>query len=336
MKKYILAFLMVLIMSSLSYSQPFTIFSENMGNVDVSSNTAVNSHTGFQNSGSVTFNGTADVRNTVVSIGSGGNNVFLTNSGLAYFKISAMNIDGASAMNLKFLVHKNTNAENGSNLKINMVIDAQTSVPLTFTSLTTGTSSTGWYPVSIDLSAYSGSLLSIEFSNSSTANSNYFRIDDVQLISGTKLPIIFGNIKGFIQHQQLYMQWETIQEEGSKLFEIQISKDGKEFTTIDTVASKAVAGISQQNIEYAYSGNMRLYAGLFSMIILCTSLLNYKRNYKILLGGVCLAIVILGIACTKNSSAVIAENTKIFARIVQIDKDGNSSSSKVILLENVR
>ena len=165
-----------------------------------------------------------------------------------------------------------------------------------------------------------------------------FSINDF-VFKGTadgSLPVYFEKITGSIVNNQLQLNWATLSENNNDFFEIQVSKDGKEFITVDKIASKSVEGISQQKLEYSSSGNVKFYAGLFSMIILCTSLLSFKRNYKILCGGIFFAIVILGIACTKNSDILLTENTKIFVRIVQIDKDGNSTSSKAILLENLK
>ncbi|TXH23487.1 MAG: carbohydrate-binding protein [Chitinophagaceae bacterium] len=334
MKKILLVLFIVLISALPILSQPFTIFSENMGSIDVSSNTAISSHTGFQQYGIVNYSGASDVRITTASTGSGGNNIFLSNTGTANFNVSNINIDGASSMNLKFLIHKNTTAENGASLKINISIDGQTPVPLSFVSLNTGSGTTGWYPVSVDLSAYSGALLSIDFSNSSTANSNYFRIDDVQLISDTKLPIVFGNLKGFIKDQQLKIQWEMLQEENSRNFEIQVSDDGEHFKTIQTIASKALLVNSSQAISYDFTMDFQHAMGMLSIFGISILGIRMNRKNRILQIVINLIVIIAFVSCQKSNDINLLQKDKLFARVVHVDQFGKRMVSKTILISD--
>jgi hypothetical protein len=125
-----------------------TIFSENMGTP--AGTTAIASNA-FQNGSPITFSGaTADVRNTSVSTGytgaSGGGNVFFTSTGgNANFVISGINTSGFSSMSLSFGISKSTNASNGSEFVVEVSSDGTNYTALSFTSLPTGTGTTGYY-----------------------------------------------------------------------------------------------------------------------------------------------------------------------------------------------
>ena len=172
-------FWLLMFVGFVSFGQT-TIFSENMGGTTVLVTTPIASNT-FQNSGVLTYGGTADVRVTTVSnnVGaSGGNNVFVTNSIGRFFEIS--NIDSSNFDNITLSTgfYKSTTASNGSELVIEVSSDGITYTPLSFT-IPTGTGTAIWRTITPTGSIPTCYNLRIRFRQ--TSSTPQFRIDDVVL-----------------------------------------------------------------------------------------------------------------------------------------------------------
>lgn len=177
---FLWVFLLFYGISGVGYGQS-TIISENMGTA--TSTTAIASHT-FQNSPTLTFTGTADVRNTTASTGysgsSGLGNVFFGTSGgnAKEFLISGINTTNYTDISLSFgvlattannmlVVEYSTDGTNYSSLTVNSTITANT-----------------WSLKTASGSIPSTSNLRLKFSKNSTVS---FRLDDVKL-TGTAEP----------------------------------------------------------------------------------------------------------------------------------------------------
>jgi hypothetical protein len=155
-----------------------TIFSENMGAPTANTLIAVNT---FQNSGTLSFAGTGDVRTSTPSSGytgaSGGGNVFITQTANLFFEISGINTTGYSNLTLSFGHHKNTIA--GSNeLAVEFSADGSNYSPLSY-SRPTGSGTATWLLVTPTGTIPATANLRIRFRQTST--STQFRIDDVKL-----------------------------------------------------------------------------------------------------------------------------------------------------------
>ncbi|WP_346236178.1 hypothetical protein ABDK00_016775 [Niabella insulamsoli] len=151
--------------------------------------------------------------------------------------------------------------------------------------------------------------------------------------SQTVLPIEFGPIDAKIQGQALIVNWSTLSEQNNSRFDIEASKDGKEFVKIGSVATKAEGGNSDNTIYYSFSksieGNLGLMAiSLFSLAFV----LLFSRKNKILFSLLIIASSGAMISsCAKDNAQVdIDKDSKLYVRIVQVDKDGTQSTSKVI------
>lgn len=159
-----------------------TIFSENVGTP--SGTTAIASYTGWQNFGTLTFTGTADVRNTTVSTGytgaSGGGNVFITNTVGTNFQIASINTTSYTSLSLSFGILKNTTASNGSDLIVEVSSDGTSYTPLTVPALPTGTGTAVWALRTATGTIPSTANLRIRFRQNGTATQ--YRIDDVKLV----------------------------------------------------------------------------------------------------------------------------------------------------------
>ena len=165
-----------------------TIFSENMGAPSGTTSIATNV---FQNSGTQTYSGTADVRITTVSTGytgaSGGGNVFFTDTSLPRtFEISGINTTGYSSLTLSFGHYKSSPTANNQ-LVVEVSADGSSYFPLSYTR-PTGTGTASWLLITATGPIPSTSNLRIRFSQAALTNGQ-FRIDDVTLT---------GTLAGFI------------------------------------------------------------------------------------------------------------------------------------------
>jgi MYXO-CTERM domain-containing protein len=170
-------------------AQAAVIFSEDMGSA--ATTTQIADHT-FQNSGTLSYSGTGDVRNTTPSTGyagaSGLGNIFL-NTGGRNFLISSIDTTGyiPGTLDLSFGAHKSTAASDMSELQLHYSTDGTLFLPLAIPAQPTGTGTANWRLVSLeDTTIPISSSLTLRWTNSA-ASGPQFRIDDVTL-SGTVIP----------------------------------------------------------------------------------------------------------------------------------------------------
>lgn len=194
--KMFYAFLMVLF-SVWGWGQT-TIFSENMG-TSFTGNPSPGNYSGFQNSGTYTFSGTGDLRNTSVSSGytgaSGSNNVMMNSNGESFI-IGGFNLSSYNNLVLSFGIRKNTSTENGSGFIVEYSVDGSTFTPISKDALPTGN---GWYYRS-STSSIPNTTTVIRFRST---NSVEWRIDDVKLTgilaAGTAAPTVTSeNLNGVV------------------------------------------------------------------------------------------------------------------------------------------
>jgi hypothetical protein len=176
--KFIVSFLILALSINGAWGQTI-IFSENMGNPNGNKSIAAST---FQNSGILSYSGTADTRTTLPSTGysdaSGDGNVFFTNSSGTYFQIGSINTTGYSSLQLSFGMYKSTTTSNGSELIVEVSADGINYNPLSFT-IATGTGTAVWHLITPTGTIPSTSDLRIRFRTTTTEL--YFRIDDVKL-----------------------------------------------------------------------------------------------------------------------------------------------------------
>ncbi len=157
--------------------------------------------------------------------------------------------------------------------------------------------------------------------------SNYFPLNTV-------LPVTFGSVNAKIKGNQLLVNWSTLAETNNDRFEIEVSGDGKNFTSIGTVDTKALNGNSDKVIEYSFSKTVDMPVAVMgiSLFSLAAILLFINRKNKLI--GSMFMVIGIGLvfaSCSKNNDQLnLQGNNKLFVRIVQVDKDGRTSTSKVI------
>ncbi|MEZ5029660.1 MAG: hypothetical protein R2765_12855 [Ferruginibacter sp.] len=201
--------------------------------------------------------------------------------------------------------------------------------------LATG-NATQWNPVLNDLvwsvdmdgsnKVYAGGLFTTVFGQSR----NYFAfIEDNYVV-----PITMNHMDAYVRNKQLFVSWITNTESNNDYFDIQVSADGKEFKSVGIVKSKAINGNSDKPLQYSFNTSLEKilmlgFAGSLSLLFL-PWFKNKKRNYLFGLAAIFLALILLNAGCKKEDTLSYDEGKKVFVRIVQVDKDGSKSVSKVV------
>jgi hypothetical protein len=167
------------------------IFSENMGSGTAGS---VTEYTGWQNQGSLSFDGSGDVRITQDSSGyqgaSSASNVFLTGGGARTFQISGINTIGflPDTFDLAFGAFKSTTTSTMSELLLEYSTDGTTYTGLAIPGQPTGSGTASWRLITLsDLDLPQVSNLRLRWTNTAGSTIPQFRLDDVRL-SATAIP----------------------------------------------------------------------------------------------------------------------------------------------------
>ncbi|WP_333851722.1 T9SS type A sorting domain-containing protein [Epilithonimonas sp.] len=168
-----------------------TAQSENMG-TGATGNPLVSAYAGFQNAGTWSYSGTADVRTSNASTASdysgasGSNNVMVNATG-ENFIISGINTSTITASNVKlsFGLRKGSSAANNE-LTVEVSSDGSTWTPLTYTRAT-GSGTAVWALVTPSGSIPSTTTLSIRFTGTNTTE---WRIDDVKVYDATTMAVV--------------------------------------------------------------------------------------------------------------------------------------------------
>ena len=109
-----------------------------------------------------------------------------------------------------------------------------------------------WVEKNIDLSAFAGQTIQIAFEGQSELG-NLFAVDDITVTANFPLPIKLSTFTGTREGTKNILHWTTASETNNKGFELQRSANGKEFSAITFVSSKAINGSSSAIINYNYN-----------------------------------------------------------------------------------
>lgn len=148
------------------------------------------------------------------------------------------------------------------------------------------------------------------------------------------LPVKFTEMSAKIQGGRLNVNWSTASETDNDRFIVQASSDGKKWTDIGTVASKANGGNSSVKLTYTFSqewGNTVLAGfGLLGLLLLPAT-----RN-KLLRLGMILLVVTMVVSCAKENDGFRdldeggTSGSPVYVRVAQVDKDGTTAYSDVV------
>ncbi len=148
------------------------------------------------------------------------------------------------------------------------------------------------------------------------------------------LPVSFGHISALFKNDQLSVRWSTHDETNNSHFEVELSKDGKYFVPIGSVKSKAVDGRSDQELQYEFTANQNV-AMVFGWGLLGLGLgvgfVAGRRKKVLFMALVSLGAVVIWAGCAKQADGVSpGDDTVLYVRIAQEDKDGTKTYSKVV------
>ncbi len=151
--------------------------------------------------------------------------------------------------------------------------------------------------------------------------------------SPNTLPVVWGQITARISNNTLAITWSTLSETQNDHFEIEASADGREFHKIgESIVSKAANGNSENAIAYSFSQGITTSAlGVaFALLLLIPGLSKKRKLSQWLAGAVVLLFASTLYSCSKQDAVSLPEQTNIFVRIAQVDKDGTIKYSPVI------
>jgi len=143
----------------------------------------------------------------------------------------------------------------------------------------------------------------------------------------TPLPVIFGNVQAAVKDGQLMVQWQTQNETNNDHFLIQVSEDGNNWTTVQTIQSKAIDGNSSSALDYSISIPFQAATATVVVLLLFGAGTSVGKQRKYLTIG-CILICSTLFSCQKQEMVVSKENQKLLIRIVQVDKDGGMKESR--------
>jgi len=147
------------------------------------------------------------------------------------------------------------------------------------------------------------------------------------------LPVVFNTLNANVVGTSLQVEWATSKEVNVDYFEVQASKNGKDFTTIAKVQSKATDGNSASGFSYSFSQDINTMNLLGLSVVgigLLGILFHRKRNRTLMLvAGICV-LMGMGIGCSTKQDSLDIDNGKLYIRILQKDKDGGEMYSKVV------
>ena len=158
--------------------------------------------------------------------------------------------------------------------------------------------------------------------------SSYFPPDNI-------LPVHYKSINAKILGGNLIVNWQTSAEISNERFDIEISKDGKSFTKIGSVQSKAFQGNSTSEISYEFSIPVSDFSSIailgISIFSIAFLLLFANRRNRLLLSvAVIMGAGLFTTSCNKTAEQIDTDNSgKVFVRIAQVDKDGTINYSEV-------
>lgn len=148
------------------------------------------------------------------------------------------------------------------------------------------------------------------------------------------LPVSWSDLQATLKDGQLYVNWKTLTEVNNSHFEVQISSDGIHWKSIGKVATLAAEGNSNTAIDYmfntGYKDALALLGGSVMMALIGA---GFKRRNKYLATALFAAAVVfacVAAGCKKHKDLTVDNQQQVFARVLQVDKDGTSKASKVV------
>lgn len=166
-----------------------------------------------------------------------------------------------------------------------------------------------------------------------------FSIGAFEWTSNISLPVTFGTINAHISENNLKVLWTTLTETDNDYFNILISKDGSNYSNIGKVLTKAPTGNSSTPLDYTFTtplNNTLLLSGILIAVFGILLFVNRKNKFI----GIFLIFIssfVFAASCTSSTKNDINFNktTKLFLKIIQVNKDGKEVPSKVVTVQQI-
>lgn len=151
----------------------------------------------------------------------------------------------------------------------------------------------------------------------------------------TFLPVNYNHINARIINGNLEVKWQTAGERNNDRFDIEISKDGVQFTKIGSHKSKASNGNSDNALNYEFAISLAdakpvLALGISLALLLLIPVTNRRQR---MMAIICITIFtgVFAASCKKSGEQIDVDNTdKVYVRLVQYDINGKKEVSKTI------
>jgi hypothetical protein len=109
-----------------------------------------------------------------------------------------------------------------------------------------------WVNRNVALDAFAGQTIQLGFEGVSQMG-NLFGLDSITVTANYPLPITLSVFSGVREGNKNILNWQTANEANNKGFELERSIDGKQFTKIAVINSKATNGTSNGANDYSYT-----------------------------------------------------------------------------------
>lgn len=154
------------------------------------------------------------------------------------------------------------------------------------------------------------------------------------------LPVQFSGLSAATKGGILFVYWSTTTEKNNKSFEIEVSANGINFTTIGTMDSKAENGNSNQPLNYEFTADLSgvaIAASGIAIAVLALATLDMRlpKKQRWLFAGIVLSCFLMGItSCQKKTKKPVSDNSNAYIRIAQIDQKGSKTYSTIVNVVN--
>lgn len=144
------------------------------------------------------------------------------------------------------------------------------------------------------------------------------------------LPVTFGSISATMRNGALEVKWSTESETNTSHFNIQVSQNGTDFTTIATIKSKAPNGTTDKITDYMQT--ISLPTGVLSGLTIAFALIAFgaKRRRGLFMITTVILLTCSLFACSRQELSEIDKKGRLFVRIEQVDINGTKSYSKTV------
>ncbi|TZF84665.1 BspA family leucine-rich repeat surface protein [Pedobacter sp. BS3] len=148
------------------------------------------------------------------------------------------------------------------------------------------------------------------------------------------LPVTFTDLTASISNGEMLVKWKTVSEHNNDKFIIYASNDGKNWTDVGTVKTKAANGNSSEVLEYEHTVMMSdlKKAGIPVVIALMLAsglLFNHRKHLFF-----CIALLtgVFFAGCNKNDLTLEEiMSGDVYVKVTQIDKDGKTTSDSNVI-----